>query len=73
MDFLLGLSDFREKFEDRRYLNSKLEEHYEVIKMYDQLGNTNRKTLRIVLERLNQTELEKNDKGRSIDDKSCDM
>lgn len=56
IDYLLGLSECREKFEDRLYLDNKLEEHYELIKMYDQLGHINKETLRIILKRLNDTE-----------------
>lgn len=57
IDYLLGFTDVKERFENVAYLNSKLEEHHELIKKYDKLGDVNKRTLQIVLERLIDTEL----------------
>lgn len=62
IDYLLKYSEYKEKFEDRTYLDKKLEENYDLVMKYDKLGDTNKKTMKILLERLLETE-QCNDKG----------
>lgn len=67
IDYLLGCSDYKERYEDRNSLDSKWEEYREFLKKYDKFGEVNKKTLEILLERLLETE-QCNDKGFDAND-----
>lgn len=73
IDYLLGFSDYRYSFESRQKLDKHIEENYDLIKNYEKLGDVNRKTLQIILERLIETEFETNKRIDGANDKNCNM
>lgn len=73
IDYLLGLSDYKYSFEYRLELDMYIEENYEMIKKYEKLGNVNKKTVQIILDRLVETEIETSKRTDDVNDKNCGM
>lgn len=58
IDYLLGFSAYKYSFECRQELDMHIVENYEIIKKYERLGNVNKKTVQIILDRLVETEFD---------------
>lgn len=57
IDYLLGFSDFEYSFEYGKEIDMHMKENYELIRKYEKLGEVNKRTLQIILERLVETDL----------------
>lgn len=64
VDYLLELTEFKRSWEEQQNVDEKLDEYYEHIKLYEELNESNKKTLKIIMERLReaQSEMYKGDK-----------
>ncbi len=60
VDYLLCLSDTKRNLEVQLQVNKEIDEFYELVSMYKQLNDENRKTLMILMDRLWEVQKEKN-------------
>ena len=73
IDYLLGFSGYKYSFEYRQELDMHIEKNYEMIKKYEKLGDVNKKTVQIILDRLVETEIETGKRAEDVNDKNCSM
>lgn len=57
-DYILGLSDIKRDLSGRIRMNQEMDRCYDIVLRYQNLTNINQKTLRFVLKRLEQAQLE---------------
>lgn len=57
-DYILGLSDIKRDLSGQIRMNQEMDRCYDIVLRYQKLSNTNQKTLRFVLKRLEQAQME---------------
>lgn len=62
-DYILGISETRRDLGGHVRMNREMDECYEIVQRYRNLDRVNRKTLRVVLERLEQAQREEQRTG----------
>lgn len=67
-DYILGISDVKRYADRQKRMNQEVEKYYDIVLRYQNLTDTNRRTLRLILERLEQAqreeESERQEEGR---------
>lgn len=58
VDYLLCLSDTKRNLEGQLQVNKEIDEFYEIVSVYKELNNDNRKTISILLNRLMEVQKE---------------
>ena len=57
-DYILGLSDIKRNLSGQIRMNQEMDQCYDIVLRYNNLTGTNQKTLRCILKRLEQAQLE---------------
>lgn len=57
-DYILGLSDIKRDLSGQIRMNQEIDQCYNIVLRYNNLTDTNKKTLRCLLKRLEQAQLE---------------
>lgn len=57
-DYILGLSDIKRDLSGQIRMNQEMDQCYDIVLRYNNLTDTNKKTLRCLLKRLEQAQLE---------------
>lgn len=57
-DYILGLSDIKRDLSGQIRMNQQMDRCYDIVLRYNNLTDTNKKTLQCLLKRLEQTQLE---------------
>ena len=57
-DYILGLSDIKRDLSGQIRMNQEMDQCYNIVLRYNNLTDTNKKTLRCILKRLEQAQLE---------------
>lgn len=57
-DYILGLSDIKRDLTGQIRMNQEMDRYYDIVLRYQNLTSINRKTLRCVLKRLEQAQIE---------------
>ena len=57
-DYILGLSDIKRDLSGQIRMNQEMDQCYDIVLRYQSLTDTNRKTLRCLLKRLEQAQIE---------------
>lgn len=58
-DYILGISNIKRNPSCQIRMNYEMDQYYDIVLHYQKLSDTNKKTLRIILERLDETQHEK--------------
>lgn len=72
-DYILGISDIKRDLSGQIRMNQEMDRYYDIVLRYQRLSDINRKTLQVMLERLEQAQdeqekLVKGDLNRKEDD-----
>ena len=59
-DYILGISDVKRDYNGQYRMNQEMDKYYDFVLRYQNLSEVNQKTLRCVLERLEQVQRESN-------------
>lgn len=57
-DYILGVSDTKRDYNGQYRMNQEMDKCYDIVQRYQRLSETNKKTLRCILERLEQAQRE---------------
>ena len=57
-DYILGISDTKRDYNGQYRMNQEMDKCYDIVQRYQRLSETNQKTLRCILERLEQAQRE---------------
>lgn len=57
-DYILGISDVKRDYNGQYRMNQEMDKCYDIVRRYQKLSEVNQKTLRCVLERLEQAQEE---------------
>ncbi len=57
-DYILGISDTKRDYNGQYRMNQEMDRCYDIVQRYQRLSETNKKTLRCILERLEQAQKE---------------
>lgn len=57
-DYILGISDVKRDYNGQYRMNQEMDRCYDIVLRYQKLSEVNQKTLRCVLERLEQAQME---------------
>lgn len=60
-DYILGLSDIKRDLSGQIRMNQEMDQCYDIVLRYNNLTVTNKKTLRCILKRLEQAQLEESE------------
>lgn len=60
-DYILGISDIKRDLNGQVRMNREMDQYYDIVIRYQNLSEINRKTLRTVLERLEQAQREEHE------------
>lgn len=63
-DYILGISDVKRDLNRQVRMNQELDQHYDIVIRYQNLSEINQKTLRTMLERLEQAQREEQIQNR---------
>ena len=65
-DYILGLSDIKRDLTGQIRMNQEMDQCYDIVLRYNNLTDTNQKTLRCLLKRLEQAQIEEQELGTEI-------
>jgi hypothetical protein len=57
-DYILGISDVKRDYNGQYRMNQEMDKYYDIVLRYQKLSEINQKTLRCILERLEQAQKE---------------
>ena len=60
-DYMLGISETKRDYSGQIRMNQEMDKYYTIVRRYQNLSEINQKTLRCVLERLEQAQRENNE------------
>jgi transcriptional regulator with XRE-family HTH domain len=61
-DYILGISDVKRDYNGQYRMNQEMDKCYDIVLRYQKLSKINQKTLRCVLERLEQAQMESSER-----------
>ena len=65
-DYILGLSDIKRDLTGQIRMNQEMDQCYDIVLRYNNLTDTNQKTLRCLLKRLEQAQIEEQELGTEV-------
>lgn len=71
-DYILGISDVKRDYNGQYRMNQEMDRCYDIVRRYQKLSETNQKTLRCILERLEQAQKESEDASAKEVDKNAE-
>lgn len=71
-DYILGISDVKRDYNGQYRMNQEMDRCYDIVRRYQKLSETNQKTLRCILERLEQAQKECEDASAKEVDKNAE-
>lgn len=70
-DYILGISDVKRDYNGQYRMNQEMDKCYDIVLRYQKLSEVNQKTLRCVLERLEQAQEESGEESAKKEDKNA--
>lgn len=70
-DYILGISDVKRDYNGQYRMNQEMDKCYDIVRRYQKLSEINQKTLRCVLERLEQAQEESEEASAKKEDKNA--
>ena len=67
-DYILGISDYKRDLSGQLRMNHEMDMYYDIILRYQQLSTVNRRTLLVILDRLEQAQYEQSTDRKESDD-----
>lgn len=71
-DYILGISDVKRDYNGQYRMNQEMDKCYDIVRRYQKLSEVNQKTLRCVLERLEQAQEESEEGSAKEVDKNAE-
>jgi transcriptional regulator with XRE-family HTH domain len=71
-DYILGISDVKRDYNGQYRMNQEMDRCYDIVRRYQKLSEINQKTLRCILERLEQAQKESEDESAKEVDKNAE-
>lgn len=71
-DYILGISDVKRDYNGQYRMNQEMDRCYDIVRRYQKLSEINQKTLRCILERLEQAQKESEDASAKEVDKNAE-
>lgn len=71
-DYILGISDVKRDYNGQYRMNQEMDKCYDIVRRYQKLSEINQKTLRCVLERLEQAQEESEEASAKEVDKNAE-
>lgn len=71
-DYILGISDVKRDYNGQYRMNQEMDKCYDIVRRYQKLSDVNQKTLRCVLERLEQAQEESEEGSAKEVDKNAE-
>jgi transcriptional regulator with XRE-family HTH domain len=71
-DYILGISDVKRDYNGQYRMNQEMDRCYDIVLRYQNLSETNQKTLRCILERLEQAQKEGEESSAKEVDKNAE-
>ena len=71
-DYILGVSDTKRDYNGQYRMNQEMDKFYDIVLRYQKLSEINQKTLRCILERLEQAQKECEDSSEKEVDKNVE-
>lgn len=71
-DYILGISDVKRDYNGQYRMNQEMDRCYDIVLRYQKLSEINQKTLRCILERLEQAQKESEDASAKEVDKNAE-
>lgn len=71
-DYILGISDVKRDYNGQYRMNKEMDRCYDIVRRYQKLSEINQKTLRCILERLEQAQKESEDASAKEVDKNAE-
>ena len=67
-DYILGISEYKRDLSGQLRMNHEMDMYYDIILRYQQLSTVNRRTLLVILDRLEQAQYEQSTDRKESDD-----
>ena len=67
-DYILGISEYKRALSGQLRMNHEMDMYYDIILRYQQLSTVNRRTLLVILDRLEQAQYEQSTDRKESDD-----
>ena len=71
-DYILGISDVKRDYNGQYRMNQEMDRCYDIVLRYQKLSEINQKTLRCILERLEQAQKESKEASAKEKDKNAE-
>lgn len=71
-DYILGISDVKRDYNGQYRMNQEMDKCYDIVLRYQKLSEINQKTLRCILERLEQAQKESEKASAKEEDKNAE-
>lgn len=71
-DYILGISDVKRDYNGQYRMNQEMDKYYDIVLRYQKLSEINQKTLRCILERLEQAQKESEEVSTKEVDKNAE-
>ena len=71
-DYILGISDVKRDYNGQYRMNQEMDRCYDIVRRYQKLSEINQKTLRCILERLEQAQKESKEASAKEKDKNAE-
>lgn len=71
-DYILGISDVKRDYNGQYRMNQEMDRYYDIVRRYQKLSEINQKTLRCILERLEQAQVESEEASAKEVDKNAE-
>lgn len=71
-DYILGISDVKRDYNGQYRMNQEMDRCYDIVLRYQKLSEINQKTLRCILERLEQAQVESEEASAKEVDKNAE-
>ena len=71
-DYILGISDVKRDYNGQYRMNQEMDRCYDIVRRYQKLSEINQKTLRCILERLEQAQKESEEASAKEVDKNAE-
>lgn len=71
-DYILGISDVKRDYNGQYRMNQEMDRCYDIVLRYQKLSEINQKTLRCILERLEQAQKESEEASAKKEDQNAE-